>query len=40
MYKKQSEASQSPGSNDSQRTAQDTKQKEGEVVDAEFEDVN
>jgi molecular chaperone DnaK len=40
MYKKQSETSQSPGSNDSQRTTQDTKQKEGEVVDAEFEDVN
>ena len=40
MYKKQSEASQSPGGNDSQQTAQDTKQKEGEVVDAEFEDVN
>jgi molecular chaperone DnaK len=40
MYKKQSEASQSPGDNDNQRTAQEPKQKEGEVVDAEFEDVN
>jgi len=39
MYK-QTEAAQGHNGQDSQQTTAETKQKDSEVVDAEFEDVN